>query len=284
MKSEILHYKNVELTKEQLKEVFAGRFTEGEPVYIKVHFGEPGNSTAFTPEIVKPYTEALHELGLETILWDCPVFYESPRNSKAGYEKVVEEKGYQEISGWMICDDYDTVELHDGKTAEMSKILAGVENILVLTHVKGHGAAGFGATIKNIGIGAMAPKTKGLVHGIEGEVTEDTDWTINQDRLGEVVGKAYERMVAAKTLFVNIIRDVTQHCDCTAETTPIIAPDLGVLVSDNLVAVDQAALDMVNAATGRNVFLEENEIDPQAAIDATAKYSGLGKGYEVIEK
>jgi uncharacterized Fe-S center protein len=282
MKSPISYYKTTTLSPTQLRDIFTGKFVQNEPVYIKIHFGEPGNKTAFTPEIVKPFVGALHDLGLETVLWDCPVFYRSPRDSKAGYEEVVQDKGFTTISPCEICDDYDSVELHDGKTAEIANLLTNAKNLLVLSHVKGHPAAGFGATIKNIGIGAVSPKTKGLVH----EMTNPRSWRWgwNPDRLGEITSRCWQLMPQANSLFINIIRDVTKHCDCVGHTTRIIAPDLGVLVGNNLVAIDQAALDLIEQATEPGLFLKKNKVDPRFHIDAAAKYSGLTKEYDLQEK
>jgi uncharacterized Fe-S center protein len=212
-------------------------------------------------------------------LRDAPVFYGGPRATKEGYEQVIAEKGFTKLTTCEICDEYDTMPLHDGETAEVATILTNAKNLLVLTHVKGHPAAGFGATIKNIGIGAMSPKTKGLVH----EMTSPTDERgFNQDRLGEVVAVAHQKM-PANQLFVNIIRDVTKFCDCASEPGEIIASDIGTLISENLVAIDQASLDLLNQQAGRNLFAEENGIDPQPSIDACAKYSGLTKEYELVK-
>lgn len=278
MKAKITHYKSIALSKDELKDIFKDKFVNSEPIYIKIHFGEPGNTTAFTPEIVQPFTAALQDLGYKTILWDSPVFYPSPRGTKAGYEKVVKDKGFDAISPCEICDDYEEFELHDGKTAQIAKCLTAAKNVLVLTHVKGHPSAGFGATIKNIGIGAASPKTKGLIHEVK-DPGQSFGW--DPDRLGEVVSIAWQNMPQQNSLFINIIRDVTKYCDCVDHTTPIIAPDLGIIVGDNLVAIDQASLEMIESATHKDLFLQENQVDPRLGIDATAKYSGLAKDYEI---
>ena len=271
-------YDHINLTDDEIKQIFDGVFLPGEPVNIKIHFGEPGNTTAFTPEIVRPYIDALNEMGFKTVLWDCPVFYPSPRKTKKGYEKVVRKKGFMDLTNCEICNEYDSFELHDGEVAEISKMLTEAKNLLVLTHVKGHPCAGFGATIKNIGIGASSPKTKGLIHQMR-NLLQHFGW--DPDRLGEVVAKGWKHMPREHFLAINIIRDVTKHCDCVGHTTPIIAPDLGVLVSNNVVAIDQASLDMIENATRKGIFFEKNGIDPQLGIDATAKYSGLTKEYRL---
>ena len=276
MKSEynVKFIDHIELSADEIKEIFKDVFMPGERVVIKLHFGEPGNKTAFTPEIVRPFVQVLNEMGFETVLFDCPVLYPSPRDNKGTYEKYIFDKGFDEISPCEICDDYEPVKLHDGEVAELAKIMTNAKNLLVLTHVKGHQMAGFGGSIKNIGIGATSPKTKALVHEVE---KNNGGYGFSEDRLGEVVAAAIKKMPKNK-LFINIIRDVTKGCDCLGHSTKIIAPDLGVVVSDNLVLVDQASLDIVNKSV-TDAFTKATKINPQTHIDSTAKYSGLLKEY-----
>jgi uncharacterized Fe-S center protein len=277
-KSQIIYKKNVDLSKDEIKEFFEGKYIEGSPVYIKIHFGEPGNVTALNVTTVKPYIDALKELGFETILWDCPVFYGGPRATKAGYEEVIKDKGFLELSSCEVCDDYVTITLDDGHKVEVAELVSKAKNLLTLTHVKGHPAAGFGASIKNIGIGAVSPKSKAFVHEIEAEGDE---FGFSDERIGQVVAATYKEM-PQNNLFVNIIRDVTQFCDCMPDPGQIIAPDLGVLVSDNIVAIDQASYDLLIDNAGHNIFVEHNKKDPKPQIDFTSQYSGLTTEYELV--
>ena len=42
--------------------------------------------------------------------------------------------------------------------------------------------------------------------------------------------------------------DVSPNCDCHAENDIPIVPDIGMLCSEDMVALDQACADLVNAA------------------------------------
>ncbi|MBM4237479.1 MAG: DUF362 domain-containing protein, partial [Euryarchaeota archaeon] len=53
-----------------------------------------------------------------------------------------------------------------------------------------------------------------------------------------------------KSGFMNFIMDVTPHCDCPAWSDMAIVPDVGILASRDIVAIDQASADLVNAARG----------------------------------
>jgi hypothetical protein len=56
--------------------------------------------------------------------------------------------------------------------------------------------------------------------------------------------------------FINFCIKITGECDCLAKDDPRIAPDIGILVSVDPVALDQACCDLVCAAAGRDVFKE----------------------------
>lgn len=50
-----------------------------------------------------------------------------------------------------------------------------------------------------------------------------------------------------RALFLNFLTDITAACDCHGFSGRPVAPDLGVLVATDPVAIDQAAVDLVNA-------------------------------------
>jgi hypothetical protein len=50
--------------------------------------------------------------------------------------------------------------------------------------------------------------------------------------------------------FLNFLLNITPECDCEPWNGPAMAPDLGILASKDPVALDQASVDMVNAASG----------------------------------
>ena len=48
--------------------------------------------------------------------------------------------------------------------------------------------------------------------------------------------------------YVNFLLDITPHCDCCPYSDNSIVPDLGILASDDILAIDKASVDMVNQA------------------------------------
>ncbi len=45
--------------------------------------------------------------------------------------------------------------------------------------------------------------------------------------------------------FINVLLNITPLCDCWGFSTPPIVPDVGIVAGDNIVAVEQASLDLI---------------------------------------
>lgn len=61
--------------------------------------------------------------------------------------------------------------------------------------------------------------------------------------------KAVMAPKAGKTLFISFISDVSPLCDCIGHSDVPIVPNIGILASNDPVAIDQACVDLVNAQT-----------------------------------
>lgn len=62
-----------------------------------------------------------------------------------------------------------------------------------------------------------------------------------------------------KVGFVNFVLEVTPDCDCPPWSDKPIVPDIGILASKDIVAIDQASADLVNKESGiKDTRLEEN--------------------------
>ncbi len=48
-------------------------------------------------------------------------------------------------------------------------------------------------------------------------------------------------------LFINVLLQITIFCDCWGFSTPALVPDIGILASRDIVAIDKASLDLVKA-------------------------------------
>jgi uncharacterized Fe-S center protein len=84
-------------------------------------------------------------------------------------------------------------------------------------------------------------------------------------------------------LFITFATQISPFCDCYGNNDRPIAPDIGILCSDDPVALDQACADLVIRASGRDPFRETHP-----SIDWTVQLSyaeelGLGTRRYVLE-
>jgi hypothetical protein len=85
-----------------------------------------------------------------------------------------------------------------------------------------------------------------------------------------------------KVFYINIIKNITKSCDCEVDSGEIISKDIGILFSDNPVAIDAASIDLINKANeGKNLFKEVNHKDPMLQVEFAAIYTGKSKEYQV---
>lgn len=127
---------------------------------------------------------------------------------------------------------------------EMSvgKSLVDYDSMIVLTHFKGHAAGGFGGSLKNIAIGCADAKVgKAMQH--------NADFSIRGAHFMEHMveaGKAVTDFFGKRIAYVNVMRRMSVRCDCAGPDAeePTIG-DIGMVASTDLLAIDQACVDMV---------------------------------------
>ena len=77
------------------------------------------------------------------------------------------------------------------------------------------------------------------------------------------------------TLFVNVLLDMTELCDCDPRPGRRIADDIGYLIAASAVAIDKASVDLVNEQLGRDFFAEHYAVNPMVQLEV-GKRLGLG--------
>lgn len=162
-----------------------------------------------------------------------------------------------------------------------------------LAHFKGHGSSGAGGAIKNIAMGCTSYRTRGEIHRLE---KLDKIGRAFQEGMVDAV-KAVLKNKRGKALHVNYVMDVQPTCDCAPWSDIPIVPDIGILISDDIVAVEHAALRMVDEAPtmpgsiaeklglkpGDNKWLKIHGKDPYIQVEA-GESAGLGsRSYEIVE-
>lgn len=101
--------------------------------------------------------------------------------------------------------------------------------------------------------------------------------------LAEAAFAALHAIKGKPVYYVNDARRMTKDCDCFRDPGNPVVKDVGVLLCDDIVAVDKASLDLINEQEGRNAFKEINHHDPCLLVKESEKI-GFGKKDYSIER
>lgn len=153
-------------------------------VAVKIHFGEPGNLAYLRPNYAFRLTQYLESLGAKVFLTDCNTLYSGRRSNAVDHLQSAMENGYNPMSAKanvIIADglkgtDYREVEINGEycKAPKIGTALVDADIIISMTHFKGHEQAGFGGTLKNLGMGGAAVPGKLELHS-EAQPVIDAD-------------------------------------------------------------------------------------------------------------
>lgn len=220
-------------------------------IAVKLHTGEPHGPNIIPREWVKELFSAEPELN-DAVIVETNTYYEGDRYTTEQHRKTLE------VNGWTFCpvdiiDEDGTVLLpiKGGKwMKEMScgSHMTDYDAMLVLTHFKGHVMGGFGGSNKNIGIGCADGRIgKKWIHSREGEDM----WSIAEEELMERISESTKATIdyfGKNITFVNVMRNMSVSCDCEGvEAEPVVTPNVGILASTDILALDQACVDLVYA-------------------------------------
>ncbi len=217
---------------------------------IKLHTGERNG-----PNILpRPWVKALMDAHLpDATILETNSYYEGDRHTTEPHRKTLE------INGWSFCpvdilDEEGTAMLpvSGGKWfREMSvgSHLLNYDSMLVLTHFKGHTCGGFGGSNKNIGIGCADGRVgKAMIHTTPG--SQDM-WDIDKEEFMERMTESTKSVAdrfGDKIVYINVLRNMSVDCDCTGcFAAPVVTPNIGILASTDILAIDQASVDLVYA-------------------------------------
>ena len=219
----------------------------GGKVAIKLHTGEPHGPNIIPPAWVKVFME--NELPDATIV-ETNTYYDGDRYTTEQHRKTLEVNGWTEFTTVDITDEDGTVMLpvKGGKWfTEMSvgKNLPKYDSLVTLTHFKGHSMGGFGGSNKNIGIGCADGRIgKKMIHA-----TETDEWGVVEEELMEKISESTKATIdffGKKVVYVNVLRNMSVSCDCEGVAAePVVTPNVGILASVDILAADQASVDMI---------------------------------------
>lgn len=89
---------------------------------------------------------------------------------------------------------------------------------------------------------------------------------------------------AGKCIYINVMIDMTKDCDCFSVKQAKLIPDIGILVSQDPVAVDMATLQLTAKAHGKTLAeLSYHHHDAMIQVEHAAKVGMGSLEYELIE-
>ena len=169
------------------------------------------------------------------------------------------------------------------------------DSMIVLTHFKGHAMGEIGGSLKNIAIGnASGQLGKRQVHGyLEGPMPPAGDaWGKMplQDAFMERMadsGKATLDHFGKHITYLNVLRRMSIDCDCAGVgAAPPVIPDLGMMASTDILAIDQASCDLVFGFDGEKSKDLKERILSRHGLHQLQAMHDLGMGadhYELID-
>lgn len=219
---------------------------------IKLHTGEKNGPNIIPSGWVE---ELVQEELPDAVIVETNTYYTGDRYTTEQHRETIK------VNGWTFCpvdimdeNDTTTLPVNGGKwfsRMSMGRNILDYNSLVVLTHFKGHSQGGFGGSNKNIGIGCADGRIgKAWIHTTPGQ---DNQWDISQEEFMERMtesSKAVTDHFGKHITFVNVMRNMSVSCDCEGvNAAPVVTPDVGILSSTDILALDQACIDLVYAMT-----------------------------------
>jgi uncharacterized Fe-S center protein len=314
-------------------------------VAIKIHIGEKNNVTHIRPEVVAKAVALIKKARGEPFITDTATLYRGQRENAILHALLAAEHGFgpQQIGAPFIPLDglsgNHEVEVQIGGELNNAVKIAGdiplSDALIAISHATGHMTTGFGAAIKNVGMGLSSRAGKMRQHSSvfpevivtacqgckkcirwcpQGAIVErdkfsfilsdkcigcgqciavcrfgaiKVDYAISsplvQKNMAEHAAGVL-KLFGDKAVFINVMVGMTTDCDCLNVRQNKVAGDVGLLASADIVAVDQATLDLTGKAHRKNIS-ELSYPDQDGLIQIRhAEKLGLGTAkYDLVE-
>jgi uncharacterized Fe-S center protein len=248
-------------------------------VAVKINMAEAGNVNRLDPDLIADlFKEVKGTLVDSTTFYDVqipglfggtlgdPMFLS--RGTASLYRQAAITNGYTVekfgaidiLNATGSDDEWSTanpVEVKVPITAPDSRLqeallgahIMNYDWILSIAHFKGHSSAGYGGTFKNLAIGIASYNGKKAIH--QDKPTDIFFATIAEPFQEKVVEYNQALMENSKfkqkIVYINVLNNLSDTCDCIAFAPPSEMPDIGILASFDPVALEKASMDKIYA-------------------------------------
>lgn len=286
MKSKVLFTRSI--TPEKVLEMYEalGKELPGK-IAVKLHSGEVGNQNFLRPDFWKPIIDKLDGTVVE-----CNTAYEGERNTTEKHLKTFEKHGWSKYFkvDLMDAEGPDMVlDIPEGKVIQknyVGKDMKNYDSMLILSHFKGHPMGGYGGALKQLSIGCASSYGKAYIHGAG---VPENIWTADHDLFLESMAdaaKSVHEYFKGNIVYINVMKNMSVDCDCCAVAEDPCMDDIGILISTDPIAIDQACIDLVYASNdhGKEHLIERIESrNGIHTIEAAAELGYGSREYELIE-
>ena len=219
-------------------------------VAVKISTGEPGGHNYLKPELIKDLVETV-----DGTIVECNTAYKGRRFDTEDHLEAAREHGFDKIAEVDIMDAEGDFRLPVSDTTHIKYDLVGkhllnYDFMINLAHFKGHAMGGFGGVLKNQSIGAASRDGKAYIHSAGKTSDPEILWDniAEQDAFLESMAAAAQGVhdhFKGNILYINVMNNMSVDCDCSSHPSDPRLKDIGILASDDPVALDQACLSLV---------------------------------------
>ena len=255
-------------------------------IAVKLHSGEEGNQNFLKPDFWRAIIDKLNGTVVE-----CNTAYEGSRNTTEKHLKTIEKHGWSKYFDVDLMDAEGPdmiLDIPEGKVIQknyVGKDMKNYDGMIVLSHFKGHPMGGYGGALKQLSIGCASSYGKAYIHGA-GE--PEKIWTADHDLFLESMAdaaKSVHEYFKGNIVYINVMKNMSVDCDCCAVAEDPCMDDIGILISTDPIAIDQACIDLVYASNdkGRNHLIERIESrNGVHTVEAAAEIGVGSREYELI--
>ena len=256
-------------------------------IAIKFHSGEKGNQNFLRPDFWGPVVDYVGGTLVE-----CNTAYDGQRETTTAHKALMKYHGWSDMFEVDIMDAHGPdleLAVPNGKKIKKNYVGKNIQNydsMLVLSHFKGHPMGGYGGALKQLAIGVASSYGKAYIHGVG---VPEEKWTADHDSFLESMADAAGSVIEyfkGNLIYINVMKNMSVDCDCCAVAEDPCMPDIGILVSADPVAIDQACIDLVYSSNspGRHQLIERIEsLNGVHTIETAAELGYGSREYELIE-